>query len=96
MEYEGGWHRMKFGAVLQACRERAGLSQEDMADKLNRSQSCISKFEKDRKTPDISTFIQWMNVTNAPEVAVAYIYGVEGITMIQSLLQLVGGFVIWG
>ncbi|MDQ7860583.1 hypothetical protein RCO48_04445 [Peribacillus frigoritolerans] len=27
----------------------------------------FSKFEKDRKVPDMATFMQWVQVTNAPE-----------------------------
>jgi transcriptional regulator with XRE-family HTH domain len=87
---------MKFGAVLQACRERAGLSQEEIAHRLNRSQSCVSKFEKDRKIPDMSTFMEWIRITNAPEVVVAYLYGMDGINIITQLLPvLTGGFIGW-
>lgn len=86
---------MKFGSILQACRERAGLSQEEIAFRLNRSQSCISKYEKDHKVPDMNTFMQWINTTNAPEVAVAYIYGMDGINIIQQLLPLIGGMILW-
>ncbi|MED3687315.1 helix-turn-helix transcriptional regulator [Peribacillus butanolivorans] len=85
---------MKFGSVLQACRERAGLSQEELAHQLNRTQSCVSKFEKDRKVPDIGTFMQWVQVTNAPEVAVAYLYGMDGINIIHQLLPMIGGLIL--
>ncbi|MEK3955343.1 helix-turn-helix domain-containing protein [Psychrobacillus sp. FSL K6-1464] len=87
---------MRYGAILQACRERAGFTQEEMAHRLNRSQSCVSKFEKDTKVPDMNTFLQWVNATNAQEVAVAFLYGMDGITMIQQLLPIIaGGFALW-
>ncbi|MGD6845264.1 helix-turn-helix domain-containing protein [Bacillus infantis] len=86
---------MKFGAVLQACRERAGLSQEELAHQLNRTQSCVSKYEKDRKIPDMHTFLQWIQATNTPEIAVAFLYGMDGINLIQQLLPLVGSLVCW-
>lgn len=76
----------KVGALLRACRERAGLSQEELADRLNRSQSCISKYETDQKIPDIFTFLNWLQVTQAQEVAVAYLLGFDGLTILQQRL----------
>lgn len=82
----------KVGALLRACRERAGLSQEELADRLNRSQSCISKYETDQKIPDIFTFLNWLQVTQAQEVAVAYLLGFDGLTILQQLMTvMVGG-----
>ncbi len=82
---------MKFGAILQACRERAGLTQEEIAEKLHRSRSCISKLENDRKTLDVPTLIQWAEATQAKEVVVAFLYGMDGISMIQNVMSLLGG-----
>jgi Predicted transcriptional regulators len=82
--------KVELGAVLHACRERAGLSQEKLAEMLNRSRSCISKFEKNRKLIDAETLFKWADVTNAREVVVAYLYGLDGISMIQSVLQVTG------
>lgn len=84
---------INFGAVLKACRLKSGFSQEELAHKLNRSQACISKFEKERKVPDMLTFMEWVRVTNAQEVAVAFLYGMDGVTMIQQLMPLIGGFI---
>ncbi|WP_164821349.1 helix-turn-helix domain-containing protein [Paenibacillus koleovorans] len=81
---------MKFGAIMQACRERAGLSQEQLADKLHRTQACISKYENDHKIPDVPTLVKWAEATGAREVVVAFIYGMDGLTMIQSLLRIAG------
>ena len=85
---------MKFGAVLKACRIRAGLSQEELADKLYVNQSDISKFESDRKEPTISIFHAWLTNTQSPEVMVAFLYGMDGLNMIQHLMPLLGGFII--
>ncbi|MFD0868807.1 helix-turn-helix domain-containing protein [Paenibacillus residui] len=82
---------MKFGAIMQACRERAGLTQEQMAELLHRSQSCISKYEKDHKAPDVQTLIQWINITNAKEVFVAFLCGIDGVSIMQNILQIFGG-----
>ncbi|MED3549992.1 helix-turn-helix transcriptional regulator [Cytobacillus praedii] len=86
---------MKFGSILQACRERAGLSQEELAEKLNRTQSCISKFEKDKRIPDMTTFMQWIQTTQTQEVAVAFLYGMDGINLLQQMMPLIGGLIFF-
>lgn len=82
---------MDLGGLMRACRERAGLSQEKLAELLNRTQSCISKFEKGVKIPDAPTLVKWGEVTQAKEVIIAYIYGLDGLSVVQNLMQLVGG-----
>ncbi len=82
---------MKFGAIMQACRERAGLTQEQMAEKLHRTQACISKFENDHKVPDMPTMMRWVEVTGAKEVFVAFFCGMDGLSIMQNIMTLVGG-----
>lgn len=82
---------LKFGAVFQAIRERAGLSQEELAALLHRTQPCISKYERDKKVPDFNTVLQWADLTNAREVVVAFIYGMDGVSILQNLARLAGG-----
>ncbi|MEK3882385.1 helix-turn-helix transcriptional regulator [Paenibacillus sp. PL2-23] len=82
--------KMGLGAVLHACRERAGYSQEKLAELLNLSRSCISKYEKNHKPVHAETLFRWADVTNAREVVVAYLYGLDGLSMIQSVLQVTG------
>lgn len=86
---------MRFGGILKAARQRAGLSQEELAHRLNINQSDVSKFENDRKVPDVLTFIQWIQQTSAQEVMVAFLYGMDGMSMIQNLLPMIGGFISW-
>lgn len=83
------------GAVLSACREKAGLSQEKLAELMNRSRSCISKFEKDHKAPDFVTVFTWLDRTNAKEIAGvlgnALISGTtDPAALLQTLLQATG------
>ena len=86
---------MKYGSILQACRERAGLSQEQLALKLNRSRSCISKLEHDLKSLDVPTLVSWAKETGTQEVIVAFICGMDGLTIMQSILDtVVGGVMI--
>lgn len=89
---------MKFGlgALLQACREESGMSQQDLADKMNRSQTCISRYENNRKTPDMFTFMDWFRITNSQEIGLRLteqlMSGVDIYTIVQTLLTMVGGF----
>jgi len=90
---------LKLGALLQACRMGSGMSQEDLAAQMNRSQTCISKYENDRKTPDIFTFMEWFKQTNTQEVGMMLtqqlMSGIDIATIVQSLLPIVGGFAFW-
>lgn len=82
---------MRLGVMIQTCRERAGLSQERLAELIHRSRSCISKFETDKRLPDIPTFMQIMTVTNAREAAAAILFGVDAATIMQKILPFIGG-----
>jgi transcriptional regulator with XRE-family HTH domain len=82
--------KLELGAILRAVRVRAGLSQEELAERLNYNQSDISKFETGHKEPPASVFLRWFRETNAHEVAVAYLCGLDGITIMQSILSMFG------
>lgn len=78
---------MKFGAILKACRTRAGLNQEELAHKLHVNQSDISKYENDTKEPTLSTLQAWTSNTQTQEVMVAFICGVDGLSILQGLID---------
>lgn len=79
-----------FGAILRAARVRAKLSQEELAARLNYNQSDISKFETGCKEPPASVLLRWFQETNAIEVAVAYLCGMDGLSIMQNILSLFG------
>ena len=91
---------MKFGAILRACRTRAGLSQEELAHRLFINQSDVSKYENDTKEPTISLFYQWMTNTQAHEVLVDYLCGVDGLSIMQQIIDagvgLIGSILLGG
>lgn len=95
LELKGGGTMVKLGTLMKACRERAILSQEELAHKMNRTQACISKFENDHKVPDANTFAEWFRLTNSPEVAIAFLYGIDGLQILQQLLPIAGAMAIW-
>ena len=45
---------MKLSEKIYACRRRAGLSQEALADRLGVSRQSVSKWETGESTPDIA------------------------------------------
>lgn len=81
---------MTAGAFLKKCREKAGFSQDMMAQLMNRSQSDISKLEKDRKGIDLFTFRDWTMLTNAVEAGIAFMYNVDAASLFQTAMQVVG------
>ncbi|MGJ9381778.1 helix-turn-helix domain-containing protein [Salipaludibacillus sp. CF4.18] len=76
---------MNVGAVLRAARKRGGFTQEELAYELHMTNSCISKLENNHQKIDIPTFIQWANITNAKDIMIATLCGVDPITITQSL-----------
>lgn len=82
---------MEFGEILKACRTRAKLSQEELAFRLSINQSDISKYENNTKEPSISLFRSWAMETQASEVVIAFMFGMDGITIMQHLSSLLIG-----
>jgi len=82
---------MKYGGILRACRERVGLTQEELAFKLNVNQSDVSKYESGNKEPTLSLVQSWLTNTQATEVLVAFLCGVDGLGIMQNIMQLLGG-----
>jgi len=54
------------GARIKAARERAGLTQEDLAAELDMSPTHISVLERGRKAPKLETLV---NIANALHVS---------------------------
>ena len=57
---------MTFCDKLQALRKNKGLTQEELAEKINVSRAAVAKWEAGQSYPDISNLIQisdLMNVT---------------------------------
>ena len=83
---------MKYGVIVKALRVRKGWSQEELAEKLHMSRSAISKLENDQQTLDVPTLVRLVQVTGEPAVAVSIMFGMEGIQIMQQVMQILG----WG
>lgn len=56
--YETGYDEFKIGAMLQSLRKEAGLTQEDMANKLKTKKSAISRIENHAEDIKLSTLFK--------------------------------------
>ena len=81
----------QYGGLLKAARERAGISQEEMAHRMNMTQSNVSKFENNYKDPPLTMFKEWMQNTSCQDVAIAFLLGVDGMQMMGQVMEVMHG-----
>ena len=55
---------MTFNEKLRECREEAGLTQDDIAERLSLTRQAISKWERGINEPDIETIVQLADMYN--------------------------------
>ena len=53
--FEIGYEQFKIGVILRAAREEAGLTQDDLAEKLHTKKSAISRIENHAEDIRLST-----------------------------------------
>lgn len=56
---------MDIGEQITAARERAGLTQAELADRAGTAQSAISAYEAGRKVPSADTFVRLLAAAGA-------------------------------
>lgn len=86
---------VSFGSVLKRARMIAGISQEELAEKLCISRTSISRMENDKLEPRISDVIRWGQATQATELIAAMLCGIDVATLLQNISMLIGGFITW-
>lgn len=75
---------------LKKCREKAGLSQEKLAELLNWNQSDISKVERGKKGIDIKTYRDWTVLTNHMDLGITFLYNLDPASLLQMAMQMSG------
>ena len=103
MEYLKGVSRVQltheYHKLLKTFRKKAKMTQEDIADELNMTQSTVSKMESGRHIIDIETFMSWVRVTNSEIHAASAMFGIDLSNTLVNAMQLVpmfiGGFTSW-
>lgn len=90
---------MDYPKLLQKFRKKANLTQEELADELNITQSHVSKYERGKKIIDLETFMNWVRVTNSEIHAASAMFGTDVLNHAMQVLQAVpmyiGGFLLW-
>ena len=57
--YDKGYEQFKIGALLKQARIDAGLTQQDVAEKLNTGKSAISRIENHAEDIRLSTLVNY-------------------------------------
>ena len=60
-DFDSGYEQFKIGAILKQAREEAGLTQEELAAKLNTKKSAISRIENHAEDIKLSTLERFAN-----------------------------------
>jgi len=71
-EFDIGYDNFKLGVLLRQAREEAGLTQEDVAQRMNTKKSAISRIEnhaEDIKLSTLERFAQALGLTLKLRVA---------------------------
>lgn len=63
---------MSFSKRIKELRKEKGINQEELANKINKSESTVSSYELGRRTPDIETIRKLSKIFN---VSVDYLVG---------------------
>ncbi len=61
-DYETGYFEFKIGVLLRQAREEAGLTQEEVAEKLNTKKFAISRMENHAEDVRLSTLGKYAKV----------------------------------
>ena len=85
---------MDYGNMLKKFREAAGFTQQELADVLNRSRSCISEFEGNRKSVDIHTFRQWVQATGSEMQAAMIMFGTDLVNTASQIVTLMPAYIM--
>lgn len=79
---------MQFGELLRKTRLIAGLTQEEMAEKLHMSRPNISKLERDEIELKAADLVRWAQATDMPQVFASVLCGVDPAILTQFLDQV--------
>lgn len=92
-------------SFLKASREKADLTQEEIAPLLQMSRSTVSKLENGERVLKVEDLLRWLQVvqqqlnkvtpnsTTPIEAGITLINGVDIVALTDMLTTLVGGFI---
>ena len=79
-----------YGTLLRKMRLKGGLTQDQLAAKLNISRTNISKMENGKQGIQVEDFFAWTKSTNGQEVLIAFLHNMDILT---AGLQVLVGFI---
>lgn len=66
------------GTVFRLCRERAEMSQDEVAERIMKDRSIVSRIDTGDIIPDIETAAAYASVTGGEDVIQAYYFNNPG------------------
>lgn len=81
------------GVHLKNFREQAKLTQQQLADKIFKSRTAISKIENDEQEITLSTFKDWVVATNSEMQAAVILFGADIFAHAAQVVSLVPAFI---
>lgn len=81
------------GVHLKQFREQAKLTQQQLADKIFKSRTAISKIENDEQEITLGTFKDWVAATNSEIQAMIVLFGTDVFAQASQALALVPAFI---
>lgn len=81
----------EFGKVLKACRERARLSQEELAKLLMVDQAIVSKAETGKMAPSYALVKLWARETKSEDIIGMDLGGTDGWKKLKQLEEFTKG-----
>lgn len=86
-----------YGVHLKNFREKANMTQSQVAEAIHKSRSAISKIENGEQEIDAYSIVQWARATNAEAQAAIVMFGADVIAHAAHMLSLVPAmiFVAW-
>ncbi len=86
---------MDVGSILHKARVNAGLTQEELGEKIGIERSFVSKLERNKSGLMFDIGVRWLQVTHAQDVLIALLAGVDIATVTSTLTTLIGGLILW-
>ncbi|MDB5054033.1 MAG: transcriptional regulator [Bacilli bacterium] len=77
---------------MAACRKRAGLTQEKLAEILHCSRSSLCKIETNNKEVKFDFFVKWAIATNSKDAGLAFVFGEKDVHLLLDQLKE-GGYI---
>lgn len=62
-----------YGQAMEEARDKAGLTQEQVAAEMGVSQRTISAWEKGTREPNVTAFLRYMAIVKAPRRTITYV-----------------------